>query len=1098
MPPHRCSIRVAEKLKDFSAEELDEVTRELQRRQRTRQNLLSGEAADEALRNAAGDFIEEGMVEAILTKRNAFFNLQRRVEMGNYLRTNFANDPAEGIKAILSGINRNIKGSRRSIHAEQMALFNEYTGRLQAEVQKAGLWDEFIKGVHDDDVARAMEAIDLGEDLSAINKDAVTLAKIVNKWQEISRVDANRAGAFIGKLPGRIARTSHDMYKIRNALRTRGKGFIRNEEENFQQWLTDILPFLDSEGMSKTIGDAEPTDFYRSAWQALSSGVHLTHAATGDAPRITTGIENIAARMSKERIFHFKDADSWMSYQKLYGRGRLSENILRNLEVNAKQTGLMRVMGPNARNNLQYLRELGRNMTRDSADARVKFDKAWNNIDALFANVDGSVRIAANDIGASVFAAIRAIQSMAKLGGATLSAIADIPLFASELRFQGVGYLEGFGIALKGLTEGRAKGEKLELMAMLGVGLDTWRGDVVARLNAEDGVPGMFSDALATYFKWNGLSLWTDSLRTAAASSMSRRLAMNIGTGWKSLDPDLRRVLGFFDIGEGEWRAFQSAELHIVEGDSFLTPQAARNVDVDHLIQGPLDDLQDRAAAQIKKFETANLKDAETIGRQADRLIETKKKIGVTLETSRKRIGKKRDAESVRVRQLIDETEARIEQAEALSDIESFLKTERARDNQRKYLQRVEEGGDVEGEVGVDIETTKRVGPSIEELSNRNLDRFSVTRGAEGERLGFKKGRATRRLRDLEKRRGAAEKQAAIKLSEVNKKAVARMEKTIKEVAGFVDRAEARILERAQRLTDLDKVVDRRVNRLRQDKRMELERNLKSYFQDRVDFAVVNPDARVQAFMNRGTQRGSVEGEFMRSIMQFKGFPISVLMRPVGRELFARHESNIGLARALTSGKGGAQGLATMVALNTVMGYVAMSAKDISKGRQPRNPLSTKTWTAALVQGGGLGIYGDFLFGQMRSRFGQGPLITFLGPTAGSLNDTFDLFQRFRDGDDFAAKGFNTVVNHAPGANLFYLRFAMDYLILHRIREGMNPGYLARMERRVEEENDQRFFTFSQPSATIPRGGGEFGEFFGGLIEGVDSLNPAKLLTEEE
>jgi hypothetical protein len=66
---------------------------------------------------------------------------------------------------------------------------------------------------------------------------------------------------------------------------------------------------------------------------------------------------------------------------------------------------------------------------------------------------------------------------------------------------------------------------------------------------------------------------------------------------------------------------------------------------------------------------------------------------------------------------------------------------------------------------------------------------------------------------------------------------------------------------------------------------------------------------------------------------------------------------------------------------STVLGYAAMTAKDMLKGKTPRDPKDPNTIIKAFTQGGGAGIYGDFLFGEY-NRFGQSPLETAAGPDA--------------------------------------------------------------------------------------------------------------------
>jgi hypothetical protein len=136
-----------------------------------------------------------------------------------------------------------------------------------------------------------------------------------------------------------------------------------------------------------------------------------------------------------------------------------------------------------------------------------------------------------------------------------------------------------------------------------------------------------------------------------------------------------------------------------------------------------------------------------------------------------------------------------------------------------------------------------------------------------------------------------------------------------------------------------------------------------------------------------------------------------------------------------------------------------MQAKQVLKGRTPRDPFGEdwkSVWTAAMTQGGGLGIYGDYLFGEF-NRFGNSPEETFLGPTAGTASDILKLWSKIRSGDDPTADGIRLGVNNAPFANLFWTRIGLDYAVLYHLQEMANPGYLKRMEQRVKRENDQEF-----------------------------------------
>lgn len=139
------------------------------------------------------------------------------------------------------------------------------------------------------------------------------------------------------------------------------------------------------------------------------------------------------------------------------------------------------------------------------------------------------------------------------------------------------------------------------------------------------------------------------------------------------------------------------------------------------------------------------------------------------------------------------------------------------------------------------------------------------------------------------------------------------------------------------------------------------------------DYAVPTPDARVQAITNGGTSRASIEGQAWRSAMMLKSFPATIIMTH-----FYRIANQATLADKMRY-------TAAIAATTTVLGGVALQMKDMAAGREPR-PMDEKFILASLQQGGGLGIFGDFLFSDV-NRFGGGITQTLTGPT-GELLDS--------------------------------------------------------------------------------------------------------------
>lgn len=259
------------------------------------------------------------------------------------------------------------------------------------------------------------------------------------------------------------------------------------------------------------------------------------------------------------------------------------------------------------------------------------------------------------------------------------------------------------------------------------------------------------------------------------------------------------------------------------------------------------------------------------------------------------------------------------------------------------------------------------------------------------------------------------------------------------------------------------------MSKAQQDKiRTETQESLFTLLTNEATIGVVEPGAREMAMMRRGYAAGSEMGQALRFMAQFKGFGISVLSRTMGRQTFGTGSKT--LREALTRGNGANLGLVNAIVGSTVLGYVAMQMKEITKGREPREGFGMDVIFAAMAQGGGAGIYGDFLFGEY-NRLGGGALGTIAGPVIGSGADLLGLITKLHSDDpDIRGNAIRLVKGYVPFANLLYLKDAFDYLIWYQLQETINPGYLARNERRIKTQNDQEMWL--SPSDYIPRGGG--------------------------
>jgi predicted GNAT family acetyltransferase len=830
---------------DITAAEIDELLQGLRRQvtnmrmmtRAARDAMLAGQKADEMQSEAmlAANKMSADMEQAaIVQRRNAALNVAVRLKLSTFANQfKDAGLDAEGFFAILGGSQRVRAGSRLSVDAEAKAFRSESVGGMLADLEKANVKEVFISGAFDREIYDALYKLgQKNADMSTISPEVMAVANIVNKYQTNARNRRNRFGAWIRDLQGYITRQSHDMYKIRAA----------SEDE----WVNLVKDKLDIPKMIRLglISELDPIGSLRGMYNDFASGIHMKgQAAEEDIVAFSTGT-NLAKRESVSRSLYFKDGIAAYEYNEKFGTGRLSDSVLHGLEQSAQSVALLKLLGTNPESNLvRVMDEYEGSLT---GERRTKFHQKRGQILNMLKQVDGSVNVPGDVTAAKIGSFLRTWQTMAKLGGSMISSFSDVAGFAAELRYaQDKNLLSGVGIAIKSLLSGRATGEQADILVSLGVFHESLAGAVTQRFDTPE-LSGKTAYAMRQYFRFNGLTWWTETLRDGAALSHSSYLATQKGKAFADLSPDVTRLLKQYNIDGAKWDLMRLGTMRSADGVQYMTPDAIR-----------------------------------TIPRET---------------------------------------------------LEAYITS---------------------------------VGRVPNEATVQNL-------------------------------------------------------------------------------------VD------------DLSQTMRTMFLDRAHFAVIEPGARARAFMYRGTQPGTVSGEILRYITQFKSFSVAMTQMVLGREVYGRGYDSLG--DYLKNGKGDMLGLATMVGLYTILGYGAMATKDLLKGRTPRDPLDYKTWMAALAQSGGLGIYGDFLFGEVARNSGS-LVSTIAGPVAGLGDSVMNLFQRMRDGDDVAAASFRALLNNTPFLNIFYLRPLLDYLILFNIQESLNPGFLRRMEQRIERENNQTFFI--KPSEVV-------------------------------
>lgn len=205
--------------------------------------------------------------------------------------------------------------------------------------------------------------------------------------------------------------------------------------------------------------------------------------------------------------------------------------------------------------------------------------------------------------------------------------------------------------------------------------------------------------------------------------------------------------------------------------------------------------------------------------------------------------------------------------------------------------------------------------------------------------------------------------------------------------------------------------------------------------QAETEYAVPNGSHRSRTVALSENQPGTLAGELARSVFQFKSFgAVFVLLHGMRMHgMVAGGEYAAGAAYA-----------GSLLLSTTLFGAVGLQLKQMAAGREPRDPRSPEFWGASLLQGGGLGIYGDFLFANV-NRYGGGFSTTLGGPLIDRANDFWNLTAgnaiQLASGEKthFGRELVKFARGNIPGGNIWYLKLAFERTVLDQLQFLADP-----------------------------------------------------------
>ncbi|HEX4044008.1 MAG TPA: hypothetical protein VHY10_20095, partial [Xanthobacteraceae bacterium] len=227
--------------------------------------------------------------------------------------------------------------------------------------------------------------------------------------------------------------------------------------------------------------------------------------------------------------------------------------------------------------------------------------------------------------------------------------------------------------------------------------------------------------------------------------------------------------------------------------------------------------------------------------------------------------------------------------------------------------------------------------------------------------------------------------------------------------------------------------------------RNDLATAIATMYDDRGAYAMFQgASVRTKARLYGNSQPGTLGGAAIRLMWQFKQWPVEMIYRTWGREIYGGQQ-----------GMGRVASIVELAVAATVMGTLGEMVRDAIKGEDPIPNFAAhpvRYLLRGMMRSGVGSIAGDYLLGEFDRHF-RTVLESVAGPTFGQIDDLADLYYGggAQERHPWHERGADLMqllkTNGGPVVNFWATSWAFQYLLLYRLQEWMHPGYVERYQR---------------------------------------------------
>lgn len=469
--------------------------------------------------------------------------------------------PEDAIASITEGVNKRFEGSSLSLFAQKEALRSVYASKLVGSLEKEGLLELFNSKQLNHLIERDLWQLSTDGTTISNHKQASRIAQIVFDIMENQRQRMNNAGADIEKLQGYIMPQRHDNVSMAKDGRDAYANFMAERIDKDRSFDGDF---------------DDPFDVMRGAYDAMITGVRLENPLQTEAAKLYqfSGPANLAKKLSRSRKIIFKDFESWKEWHEKYGLKDLNDGIMDALMYNASNIALMERAGVNPENVLKAAFDEAIREQRGNLKGKVNYDKVQTLINYALDKDKYTADPKISNIGGL----IRAFNDVTMLGGATLSAISDIPIKTLAYKHQGRTWLQSQAQPFIDVAYGfKSKADRNRFSDAIGVYSESMIGAVTSRFSIDDPLRSKAAKLQRLYFKMNLLQPWTDGHKQSYMRTTANYLASYRGEGFDALPDEIKSTFSAYKIGKSEWDEIRKAAIKLDDGRYYAVSESIKN-----------------------------------------------------------------------------------------------------------------------------------------------------------------------------------------------------------------------------------------------------------------------------------------------------------------------------------------------------------------------------------------------------------------------------------------------------------------------------------------------------------------------------------------